>query len=210
MMRRINRLVLPVIHAGAKFQTNRVFISNVRFLSINIDKVNDLDIDDDDNDNGERVSVFDRTVPKKPNGYGNSVSNVPIRPLDEFGRAYATGRRKSSVARVWVKEGSGQFIVNNKSLHEYFQQTQREQVLLPFIATETSGLYDVWCTTKGGGISGQAGSVRLGVSRALLSFDTDYRPALKAEKLLTRDARKVERKKPGQPKARKKFQWVKR
>ena len=206
MMHKFNRIITPLVYSGVKLNTHHAFLSGPRFLSTNINILDDLN---DDNDDGE-INSLDRTIEKKPNGYGNSISNVPIRPLDEFGRAYATGRRKSSVARVWVKEGSGQFIVNNKLLQEYFQSTQREQVLLPFLATETSGLYDVWCTTKGGGISGQAGAVRLGVSRALLSFDTNYRQALKVGKLLTRDARKVERKKPGQPKARKKFQWVKR
>ena len=84
--------------------------------------------------------------------------------LDTFGRAYATGRRKTSIARVWIKEGSGQFKINNKNLKDYFQPIQREQCLLPFITTSTSGEYDVWCTTKGGGMSGQAGAIRLGMT----------------------------------------------
>jgi len=134
--------------------------------------------------------------------------------LDEFGRAYGTGRRKSSVARVWIKEGSGQFVVNDKNLIDYFQPIQREHALGAFVASKTAGLFDTFCTVKGGGISGQAGAVRLGISRALEAFDPLYRPLLRlgagGENMLTRDSRRVERKKPGQKKARKKFQWVKR
>ena len=100
--------------------------------------------------------------------------------------------------------------MNGKDLKDYFQPLQREEVLLPFLAIEQSGLYDVWCTVKGGGITGQAGAVRLGTSRALTAFGPDIRPSLKKAGFITRDSRRVERKKPGQPKARKKFQWVKR
>jgi small subunit ribosomal protein S9 len=130
--------------------------------------------------------------------------------LDEFGRAYGTGRRKSSVARVWIKEGSGLFEVNNKLLCDTLQPLQREEVIKPFLVTGTCGMFDVWCTVKGGGISGQSGAIRLGVSRALQEYQSSLRPALKAHGFITRDSRVVERKKPGQKKARKKFQWVKR
>ena len=126
--------------------------------------------------------------------------------LDEFGRAYATGRRKTSVARVWIKEGSGQFVVNDKSLLDYFQPIQREHALGAFVASKTAGLFDTFCTVKGGGISGQAGAVRLGISRALEAFDPSHRILLRQFDMLTRDSRRVERKKPGQKKARKKFQ----
>ena len=133
------------------------------------------------------------------------------RVVDEFGRAYGTGRRKSSVARVWIKEGSGQFVVNDKNFVDYFQPIQREHALGAFVASKTAGLFDTFCTVKGGGISGQAGAVRLGISRALEAYDPQYRLLLRlGENMLTRDSRRVERKKPGQAKARKKFQWVKR
>jgi len=134
------------------------------------------------------------------------------RVVDEFGRAYGTGRRKSSVARVWIKEGSGQFMVNDKNFSEYFQPIQREHALGAFLATKTAGLFDTFCTVKGGGISGQAGAVRLGIARALEAYDPHHRLALRAgaENMLTRDSRRVERKKPGLKKARKAFQWVKR
>lgn len=158
---------------------------------------------------------------------------APVSQLDSFGRAYATGRRKTSVARVWIKEGSGQFVVNNKSFVEYFQPIQRQHCTEPFSVSNTSCMYDVFCTVKGGGISGknskicwvccplltlfslvlwigQAGAVRLGISRALEKFDSDFKSPLRKAGLLTRDSRMVERKKPGQKKARKQYQWVKR
>jgi len=130
--------------------------------------------------------------------------------LDEFGRVYATGRRKRSIARVWIKEGSGELIVNDQSFVDYFQPLQRAHTLEPFTASKTAAMFDVWCTVKGGGISGQAGAVRLGISRALDKFNSLLRPSLRAGGFLTRDPRKVERKKAGQHKARKKYQWVKR
>ena len=136
------------------------------------------------------------------------MSIAPI--IDEFGRAYGTGRRKTSIARVWVSRGSGQFIINTQNLVNYFQPIQRSNILSSFIASKTAGIFDVWCTVKGGGISGQAGAIRLGLSRAVQAFDPSYRNLLKTSGMLTRDARVVERKKPGQKKARKKFTWVKR
>ena len=99
--------------------------------------------------------------------------------IDDQGRSYATGRRKTSVARVWVKEGSGQIVVNDKKLVNYFQTIQREHILSAFLASGSAGLYDVWCTVKGGGISGQAGAVRLGISRALENYDPNLRLSLR-------------------------------
>ena len=98
--------------------------------------------------------------------------------IDKLGRSYGTGRRKSSVARVWIKEGSGQFVVNDSRLLDYFQPIQREHILGSLLASSTAGLFDVWCTVKGGGISGQAGAIRLGISRALEAFDPQLRPCL--------------------------------
>lgn len=109
-----------------------------------------------------------------------------------------------------MAKGCGQFIVNSKNFVDYFQPIQRLHVLSASLASETSGLFDVWCTVKGGGISGQAGAVRLGLSRAMQAFSPSYRTLLKPAGMLTRDSRRVERKKPGQKKARKKFTWVKR
>ncbi|GLE01866.1 hypothetical protein PINS_up010704 [Pythium insidiosum] len=140
---------------------------------------------------------------------------VRVRKVDEFGRAYGTGRRKTSSARVWVKRSEkpfeGRIRVNKMDLVDYFvRDTHREDVLKPFSVIDQIGNFDVYCTVKGGGLSGQAGAVRHGISRALQNFDPNFRPLLKKEKLLTRDPRMVERKKAGQKKARKKFQWVKR
>lgn len=131
--------------------------------------------------------------------------------LDALNRAYATGRRKTSVARVWLREGEGRIVVNDRELHEYFgRAAYRDKLVEPFAVTGTAGRFDVQCTVKGGGTTGQVGAIALGISRALEVFDPAHRPALAKESLFTRDARKVERKKPGQPKARKKDQWVKR
>lgn len=121
------------------------------------------------------------------------------------------GRRKTSVARVIVKSGNGKITVNNKEFEDFFPQLlSREDIILPFKVTETEGKYDVQVNVNGGGTTGQAQSVRLGIARALIEFNPEYRPALKAEGLLTRDPRMVERKKYGQPKARKRFQFSKR
>mmetsp|Transcript_374 Transcript_374/g.685 ORF Transcript_374/g.685 Transcript_374/m.685 type:complete len:220 (-) Transcript_374:201-860(-) len=132
------------------------------------------------------------------------------RSIDKFGAAYGTGRRKTAVARVWIKQGVGQFIVNRKNFAEYFQSGARMHALEPFLATDTAGLFDVWCTVKGGGRMGQAGAVRHGISRAIEAFEPLFKPILKKHKLLTRDSRMVERKKAGFKKARKRKQWVKR
>jgi len=123
----------------------------------------------------------------------------------------AIGRRKSSVARIYLKEGSGKITVNKKDSVEYFPIALLQLKLAqPFVLSDTVGKYDVTVNVNGGGFNGQAEAVRLAISRALLQIDADYRPALKKEGLLTRDPRMVERKKPGQKKARKKFQFSKR
>lgn len=134
-----------------------------------------------------------------------------VRVVDRLGRAYATGKRKCSIARCWIEEGPGQILVNGRTLYGYFPAIQRRSdVLLPFLTTGTLGSFDVHANIRGGGMTGQAQALRHGISRALQLFDPDHRPALKAAGLLTRDSRIVERKKPGRPKARKSFQWVKR
>lgn len=130
--------------------------------------------------------------------------------------AYGTGRRKASVARVWLrpsKLGNGDITINEKPFVEYFPRlSYREKVIEPFVLTNTLAKFDVFCRVHGGGHTGQAGAISLGIARALVNGVNEelYRPPLKEEKLLTRDARVVERKKSGQPKARKKDQWVKR
>ncbi|KAJ7969904.1 Ribosomal protein S9 [Quillaja saponaria] len=139
------------------------------------------------------------------------LAKARVRQVDEKGRAYGTGKRKCSIARVWIQPGNGKFMVNDKEFDVYFPVLDNRAALLrPFSETKTLGLWDVNCTVKGGGVSGQVGAIQLGVSRALQNWEPDYRPALRAVGFLTRDSRVVERKKPGKAKARKSFQWVKR
>ena len=121
------------------------------------------------------------------------------------------GRRKASVARVYLKEGSGQITINGRDQKEYFTLDQwLFKLNQPFVLTDQEGKFDVTVNVKGGGFTGQAEAVRLGISRALVQLDEESKPALKKEGLMTRDPRMVERKKPGQKKARKKFQFSKR
>lgn len=131
--------------------------------------------------------------------------------LDSKGRAYGTGRRKNAVARVWLQRGSGKIVVNGREQSEYFGRgTQRLVINQPFEVTNRTGQFDVHCLVSGGGLSGQAGAVRHGISRALNNFEPALRSILKKEGLLTRDSRMVERKKYGLRKARRATQWVKR
>ena len=131
--------------------------------------------------------------------------------VDKMGRAYATGRRKESVARVWLKKGSGQVIINGKPQDQYFgRQTHLLVLNQPFLIADRVSAFDVMCTVKGGGQTGQAGAVRHGISRALENMEPELRPALKKAGMLTRDARVVERKKIGKHKARRSKQWAKR
>lgn len=121
------------------------------------------------------------------------------------------GRRKTSVARVYLTKGTGNVTVNNRDFKEFFPvAVLQSKIVQPFELTETVGQYDVKINVAGGGVNGQAEAIRLGISRALVKIDEEMKPALKAEGLMTRDPRMVERKKPGQPKARKKFQFSKR
>ncbi|KAJ8531004.1 hypothetical protein K7X08_025735 [Anisodus acutangulus] len=139
------------------------------------------------------------------------VAKARVKQVDEKGRAYGTGRRKCSIARVWVEPGDGKFMVNDKEFDVYFSMLDHRAVLLrPFTETKTLGMWDVRCTVKGGGVSGQVGAIQLGISRALQNWDPELRPPLREGGYLTRDSRVVERKKPGKAKARKSFQWVKR
>ncbi|HEY9091290.1 30S ribosomal protein S9 [Parasphingorhabdus sp.] len=141
------------------------------------------------------------------------VSTMPLREqeLDQYGRAYATGRRKDAVARVWVKPGKGIITVNGRAQEVYFARpTLRLVINQVFAITDREGQYDVDVTVKGGGLSGQAGAVKHGISQALTKFEPALRSTVKAAGFLTRDSRKVERKKYGRAKARKSFQFSKR
>jgi len=123
----------------------------------------------------------------------------------------ALGRRKTAVARVYMSKGSGKIVVNKKEMKVMFPiDVLQGKINQPFILTDTVGHFDIKVNVMGGGINGQAEAIRLGISRALVELSADYKPLLKAEGLMTRDPRMVERKKPGQPKARKKFQFSKR
>lgn len=131
--------------------------------------------------------------------------------LDKYGRAYATGKRKSSVSRVWIKPGSGRVLVNGKDQETYFARAVlRMMIGQPFLVSDREGQYDVFCTVSGGGLSGQAGAVRHGISKALDAFEPDLHSVLKKAGFLTRDSRVVERKKYGRRKARRRFQFSKR
>jgi small subunit ribosomal protein S9 len=131
--------------------------------------------------------------------------------LDAQGRAYATGKRKNAVARVWVKPGTGKITVNGRDSPVYFARpVLRMLINQPFAIVNRLGQFDVNCTVVGGGLSGQAGAVRHGISKALLNYEPGLRPALKAQGFLTRDSRVVERKKYGRAKARRSFQFSKR
>ena len=131
--------------------------------------------------------------------------------LDFKESKYATGRRKKSVAKVWLKKGTGKFYVNGKSLDEYFPRANHKmQILRPFEIINQSSDYDVRSSVVGGGQTGQAGALVHGISRALLKFDETLKSTLRKEKLTTRDSRSVERKKPGRAKARRSFQFSKR
>jgi small subunit ribosomal protein S9 len=133
------------------------------------------------------------------------------RKVDAQGRSYATGKRKNAVARVWVKPGSGKVIVNGRALEVYFARPVLRMIInQPFGVTNRVGQFDVMVTVTGGGLSGQAGAVRHGISRALTHFEPELRPVLKQGGFLTRDPRVVERKKYGKAKARRSFQFSKR
>lgn len=136
---------------------------------------------------------------------------VHVRKVDEHGRSYATGKRKDAVARVWVKAGSGKITVNGREFESYFARPVLQMVLQqPIVAAARTGQFDIVATVAGGGLSGQAGAVRHGISKALTYFEPELRGVLKKGGFLTRDSRVVERKKYGRAKARRSFQFSKR
>jgi small subunit ribosomal protein S9 len=151
------------------------------------------------------------TLQKAPPGAQPEVA-VPAEPkIDAQGRSYATGKRKNAVARVWIKPGAGRVTVNGRELEVYFARPVLRMIISqPFLVADRLGQFDVVCTVVGGGLSGQAGAVRHGISKALTFYEPGLRPALKAGGFLTRDSRVVERKKYGRAKARRSFQFSKR
>ena len=159
----------------------------------------------------DTVSSFQDLSKLRPGLAAEPEVEVVQPKIDKFGRSYATGRRKESAARVWVKPGSGRFTVNGKEMPAYFARPTQQMVInQPLASINRLQQYDIVCTVAGGGLSGQAGAVRHGVARALIAYDPALRPALKHGGFLTRDAREVERKKYGKAKARRSFQFSKR
>jgi small subunit ribosomal protein S9 len=150
------------------------------------------------------------TLIKRPTAEAQPAAE-PTKKLDAKGRAYATGRRKNAVARVWIKPGSGKVTVNTKDETAYFARPVLRMILRqPLVVTNRETQFDVVATVLGGGLSGQAGAVRHGISRALVNYEPDLKPLLKKHGFMTRDSRMVERKKFGKAKARRSFQFSKR
>ncbi len=146
-----------------------------------------------------------------PTETAEPAAPVHVQKLDAQGRAYATGKRKDAIARVWISPGAGRIIVNDKDFTDYFARPVLQMVVQqPIVAAGRNGQYDVKATVSGGGLSGQAGALRHGISRALTFYEPELRPILKKGGFLTRDARVVERKKYGKRKARRSFQFSKR
>ena len=157
----------------------------------------------------ETLSSFEDL--KSAGGGTQAAAPVHVQKLDKLGRAYATGKRKDAVARVWIKPGKGTIVVNGRPLEIYFARPVLRMILQqPLGVANRVGQYDLMVSVAGGGLSGQAGAVRHGLSKALTYFEPELRPALKHEGFLTRDARVVERKKYGKKKARRSFQFSKR
>ena len=156
----------------------------------------------------ETIQSLDQLAALKP-----AAPETPkyIQKIDKQGRAYATGKRKDAVARVWIKPGPGKALVNGKALDAYFARPVLRMILQqPLGVAKRTGQYDLMVSVAGGGLSGQAGAVRHGLAKALVNYEPDLRPVLKKEGFLTRDPRVVERKKYGKKKARRSFQFSKR
>ena len=160
----------------------------------------------------QALAAQTRPTPAGPAAAAFAPAPTEVEPKrDELGRSYATGKRKNAVARVWIKPGSGKIEVNGRDSPVYFARpVLRMLINQPFLVTDRLGQFDVWCTVKGGGLSGQAGAVRHGISRALTYYEPGLRPVLKQDGFLTRDSRVVERKKYGRHKARRRPQYSKR
>ncbi len=157
----------------------------------------------------ETVQSLEELSTLKPTPVPAAPTYVQV--LDKQGRAYATGKRKDAVARVWIKMGAGKILVNERAVEVYFARpVLRMLIQQPLVAANRQGQYDVVCTVSGGGLSGQAGAVRHGLSKALMRYEPELRGVLKRGGFLTRDSRVVERKKYGRAKARRSFQFSKR
>ncbi|HWK01303.1 MAG TPA: 30S ribosomal protein S9 [Xanthobacteraceae bacterium] len=158
----------------------------------------------------ETVQSLEGLAALKQSG-DETEKRVYVQKLDQQGRAYATGKRKDAVARVWVKPGSGKIIVNTRPIEVYFARPVLRMVIQqPLVTANRQGQFDVICKVSGGGLSGQAGALRHGLSKALTEYEPDLRGVLKKAGFLTRDSRVVERKKYGRKKARRSFQFSKR
>jgi small subunit ribosomal protein S9 len=161
----------------------------------------------------EMLAAQQAATPAAPGAAPVIPSDRPVvePKRDAFGRSYATGRRKDAVARVWVKPGKGTITINDRPASQYFARPVLRMLLTqPFLVADRYNQFDVYCTVTGGGLSGQAGAVRHGISRALTNYEPELRSILKAAGFLTRDSRVVERKKYGKAKARRSFQFSKR
>lgn len=162
-------------------------------------------------DVGQGLESLGEITGRQPGAGTEHIAIVREKKVDKFGRAYATGKRKNAVARVWVKPGKGNITINGKTSDAYFARpVLRMMINQPFKVTERQGEFDVICTVVGSGLSGQAGAVRHGISKALADYEPALRPALKHAGFMTRDSRVVERKKYGRKKARRSFQFSKR
>ena len=159
----------------------------------------------------ETMQSLDQLSSLKPAAAAPTEAPKYVQKLDKQGRSYATGKRKDAVARVWIKMGGGKIVINTRPVEIYFARpVLRMMIQQPLVASNRQGQYDVVCTVSGGGLSGQAGAVRHGLSKALLRHEPDLRSVLKRGGFLTRDPRVVERKKYGKAKARRSFQFSKR
>jgi small subunit ribosomal protein S9 len=153
----------------------------------------------------EELGALRSEAPQQPE------APVHVQKLDQHGRAYATGKRKDAVARVWLKPGAGRIMVNEKEYTDYFGRPVLQMIIRqPILLCDRNGQYDISATVSGGGLSGQAGALRHGISKALTHYEPELRSLLKRNGFLTRDARAVERKKYGKRKARRSFQFSKR
>ena len=162
-------------------------------------------------DGGSNGRTLEDLGALRPEPTAQPEAPVHVQKLDAYGRAYATGKRKNAVARVWVKPGSGRITVNEKDYTDYFGRPVLRMIIQqPIMLTERAGQFDILATVSGGGLSGQAGALRHGISKALTYYEPDLRGALKRGGFLTRDSRVVERKKYGRAKARRSFQFSKR
>jgi small subunit ribosomal protein S9 len=159
----------------------------------------------------DTIQSLDELSTLKPATPPAQAAPTYVQKLDKFGRAYATGKRKDAVARVWIKMGAGKIVINDRTVETYFARpVLRMLIQQPLVASNRQGQYDVTCTVSGGGLSGQAGAVRHGISKALIRHEPDLRTVLKRGGFVTRDPRVVERKKYGKAKARRSFQFSKR